>query len=414
MRAMQTAIARRGIGAPRARRPTVHDRIDQAIFNAVYSRALVYNTCWEDPAVDRRALALGADDTLLVITSAGCNALDYALQAPRRIHAVDANPRQTALLELKLAGIARLGYGDFFALFGHGRHREAEAIYFDALRGELSPFARDFWDRHLHWFAADGRGFYFHGLSGWVARAFHEYTKRRPGLRDALRALFRARSLDAQRELYHSRIAPALWSPLLNWTLSRQITLSLLGVPHPQRREVVAQHAGGVAAFVRDAIEYIACELPTRDNYFYALYVHGAYEPDCCPEYLTRAGFQALKDGLARRVVPVTATVTEFLRTCEEQVSRYVLLDHMDWMSGYHPLALEEEWDFIIARAAPGARILFRSAHADPAWVAGVRAGPWRAPLREQLRFHDEWARALAREDRVHTYAGFHIADVRA
>jgi S-adenosylmethionine-diacylglycerol 3-amino-3-carboxypropyl transferase len=414
MRGMQTAIARRGFGALPARRASIPDRIDQAIFNAVYDRALVYNTCWEDPAVDRRALAPGPDDTLLVITSAGCNALDYALLGPRRVHAVDANPRQTALLELKLAGIARLGYGDFFEIFGRGRHREFATIYRDALREALSPFARHFWDERLGWFAHEGRGLYFHGLSGWVARAFHAYTRRRPGLRDALLALFRARSLDEQRELYAARIAPALWSPLLNWTLSRQVTLSLLGVPHPQRREVVAQHAGGVAAFVRDAIEYIACELPTRSNYFYALYVHGGYEEDCCPEYLTRAGFAALKGGLAGRVEPVTTTVTEFLRRHPTTISRFVLLDHMDWMAGYHPVALEEEWDCILERAAPGARILFRSAHAAPAWLEGVRAGPWRAPLREQLHFHDEWARALAREDRVHTYAGFHIADLRA
>jgi S-adenosylmethionine-diacylglycerol 3-amino-3-carboxypropyl transferase len=414
MRAMQTAIARRETGAPIARRPTIPDRIDQAIFNAVWSRSLVYNTCWEDPAVDRRALELTPDDTLLVITSAGCNVLDYALLGPRRIHAVDANPRQTALLELKLAGIARLGYGDFFEMFGRGRHREIDALYHDALRGDLSPFARRFWDERIGWFAADGRGFYFHGLSGWVARAFHEYTKRRPGLRDALRELFRANSLDEQREIYAARIAPRLWSPLVNWTLSRQVTLSLLGVPHPQRREVVAQHAGGVAAFVRDAIEYVACELPTRSNYFYALYVHGCYEPDCCPEYLTRAGFQALKDGLARRVEPVTTTVTQFLRCRDEPVSRFVLLDHMDWMSGYHPVALEEEWDAILAHATPDARILFRSAHAEPAWLSCVRAGPTRAPLREQLRFHDDWARELTRDDRVHTYAGFHIADLRA
>lgn len=87
---------------------TLRDKLDQKIFDAITSRSLVYNTCWEDPAVDRRALALGADDTVLVITSAGCNALDYALQAPRRIFAVDANPRQNALLQLKLAGIRRL------------------------------------------------------------------------------------------------------------------------------------------------------------------------------------------------------------------------------------------------------------------------------------------------------------------
>ena len=64
---------------------TLADRIDQNIFNAVYGRSLVYNTCWEDPAVDRRALSITPDDTILAITSAGCNILDYALCAPRRI-----------------------------------------------------------------------------------------------------------------------------------------------------------------------------------------------------------------------------------------------------------------------------------------------------------------------------------------
>jgi S-adenosylmethionine-diacylglycerol 3-amino-3-carboxypropyl transferase len=45
--------------------------------------------------VDRQALDLRSDDTMLVITSAGCNVLDYALPGPTRIHAVDADPRQT-------------------------------------------------------------------------------------------------------------------------------------------------------------------------------------------------------------------------------------------------------------------------------------------------------------------------------
>ena len=125
---------------------TLSDRIDQKIFDAVYSRALVYNTCWEDPAVDRRALQMRSEDTMLVITSAGCNVLDYALLGPRRIHAVDANPRQTALLELKLAGIRRLDHADFFMLFGGGQHPHFVELYHGVLRAELSPFAQHFWD----------------------------------------------------------------------------------------------------------------------------------------------------------------------------------------------------------------------------------------------------------------------------
>ncbi|MBM4095115.1 MAG: DUF3419 family protein, partial [Planctomycetes bacterium] len=53
-------------------------------FQFVHQNNLVYNCCWEDPRLDRIALDLGPDDTVMVITSAGCNALDYALVGPQR------------------------------------------------------------------------------------------------------------------------------------------------------------------------------------------------------------------------------------------------------------------------------------------------------------------------------------------
>ena len=95
----------------------VMDWISRRVFNAVHRNNLVYNTCWEDPRLDRVALDLSADDNILVITSAGCNALDYALTEPNHVYAVDMNPRQNALLELKIAGIKNLQFEDFFAMF---------------------------------------------------------------------------------------------------------------------------------------------------------------------------------------------------------------------------------------------------------------------------------------------------------
>ena len=93
----------------------VADWFNVRMFNLVHRNNLVYNTCWEDPRLDRVAMDLGAEDTVLVITSAGCNALDYALTGPKSVHAVDMNPRQNALLELKKAGIQHL---DRFGLRG--------------------------------------------------------------------------------------------------------------------------------------------------------------------------------------------------------------------------------------------------------------------------------------------------------
>ena len=394
------------------RRNPIRDLLDQLVFNALYQRSLVYNTCWEDPAVDHQALELGAHDELLVITSAGCNVLDYALAGPKRIHAVDANPRQTALLELKIAGIRQLDYPDFFEIFGRGRHARFHQIYNDVLRAELSPAAQGFWDPRGSWFAPGTGGFYSRGLSGLVGRAFRLYLSARPRLRRAVLGLFEAPDLEHQRALYEESVAPLLWGKVINWALSRQTTLSLLGVPHAQRKEVQAQHAGGVAGFVRDSLEFLAYHLPFRDNYFYALYVQGQYRPDCCPEYLKPAQFARLKAGLVDVIDPRTCTVTEFLQHHQRSLSCFVLLDHMDWMAANQPTALAEEWDAILARATRTARIIFRSAHAAPSYLAQVMLGD-RERLLDRLLFDRPRAEALTRQDRVHTYAGFHIASLR-
>src|SRR5262245_49868960 len=177
---------------------TIADRLSSAWFRFVHQRNLVYNTCWEDPRLDREALDLGPLDRVLVITSAGCNALDYALEGPEHIHAVDLNVRQNALLELKLAGIRRLDYERFFARFGRGRLPGARWVYESELRSDLGPPARAYWDRHIDFFSGSGwrRSFYFRGTSGMIARLVNGYLDGIAGVRDQLEAILGASSID--------------------------------------------------------------------------------------------------------------------------------------------------------------------------------------------------------------------------
>lgn len=398
---------------PVATHASLRDRLDQRLFNALWSRNLVYNTCWEDPAVDLQALALNADSSVLVITSAGCNALDYALRQPRRVHCVDANPRQTALLELKVAAIRALDFDEFFQLFGHGVHPQFADLYRWRLRPQLSPFARAWWDKRPGWFSGRRGSFYFHGMSGWVARGVRSWLRSRPKLRAALQELLAAPSLPVQQQIYDERVAPLLWSRTVNWAISRAFVMTLLGVPHPQRRMVAAQHVDGIAGFIRESVQYVFRELPLADNYFWRVYLTGRYETGCCPAYLRQEGFQALKDGAVDYLQWHTDTVTGFLRRTGERFTHYVLLDHMDWMGAYYPQALAEEWEALLERAEPGARILLRSAQSQPDWLQQLCIGPARRPLHEHLHRHDELAARLHAADRVHTYAGFVIADVR-
>jgi S-adenosylmethionine-diacylglycerol 3-amino-3-carboxypropyl transferase len=391
-------------------RPSLVDRLNQRVFDALYGRSLVYNTCWEDPALDREAMRLGPADTVLMITSAGCNALDYALDAPKRIHAVDANPRQGALLELKMAGIRGLDYEDFFQLFGEGHHPRFAELYRERMRHDLSPWAQSFWDHRTRWFSGNGwrDSFYFHGLSGLVARLVRTYLGRRRELGRGIHDLLQADDLEHQRAIYDEQVAPLLWTPRMQWAVSRQTTMSLLGVPHAQTKEVAKAHANGVAGFIRASVDRVFRELPLWTNYFWTVYLRGSYTRDNCPSYLSDVGFHALKGGLVDRIAVHTDILSGFLAKTEDAPTKFVLLDHMDWMSHFRPEDLAAEWDLIRERAAPQAQILFRSADTRAGYLDEVRTRDGRA-VSAQVRLDRDTASRLHARCRVGTYGGFHI-----
>jgi S-adenosylmethionine-diacylglycerol 3-amino-3-carboxypropyl transferase len=394
------------------------DWFSRTWFSLIHCHNLVYNTCWEDPRLDRQALNLGPEDIVLVITSAGCNALDYALLGPRHIHAVDINPRQNALLELKLAGIHHLDYDTFFALFGRGRLRTWRTVYQEQLRPALSFKARAYWDRRLEWFSGEGRrpSFYYYGTAGTLAWLIRFYIDHVAKVRAPLNTLLAAPSLAEQRRIYDEQLRDVFWTRLMRWTMDRDTTLSLLGVPRVQRQQVERSYPGGVVQFIQDRVETVFTQLPLYDNYFWRVYLTGQYTEDCCPEYLSRDGFARLKAGLAQRVTTHSCSILEFLRRHRGRISRFVLLDHMDWLSAGHNQILGEQWGAIIERAARGARLLWRSGglkvdYVDP---IEVRLRGRRQRLGDLLTYQHDLAAHLHARDRVHTYGSFYVADLAA
>jgi len=392
------------------------DWVSGRVFNAVHRNNLVYNTCWEDPRLDRKALKIGPDDNIAVITSAGCNTLDYALTEPNSVHAVDMNPRQNALLELKVAGIRHLDFEDFFKMFGQGRLPGAKEIYKDKLRGSLCDWSKDYWDRRIRVFDNARKSFYYRGTSGAFARMVTLYVDRIIRVRPHLDAILSAGSVDEQREIYEKHLRDRFWSRSMRFAMNRDTTLSMVGVPKAQRRQVETQYQGGIVQFVQDCVEAVFAKLPLVDNYFWRVYMTGEYTQACCPEYLKAENFQRLKKGLVDRVHVHTDSVQGFLEKHDGQISRYVLLDHMDWLSDkFFPL-LESEWQAIIDRATPDARVIWRSGGLRTDFIneVQVRKDGVLTSLPDLLTYDTDLADELHESDRVHTYGSFYIADVAA
>lgn len=389
--------------------------ISGRVFKFVHGNNLVYNTCWEDPRLDRRALQLTDRDRVLVITSAGCNALDYAIAGAGHVHAVDMNPRQNALLELKIAGIRQLQFEDFFKLFGDGYHPRAAEIYQQTLRRALSPWAQAYWDRWIKFFDSPRRSFYFRGTSGSFARGINFYINRVARVRNEITDLMDAQSTSEQARIYEG-IRDRFWRRSLRFAMNRDTTLSMLGVPKAQRQQIEKQYPGGILRFIEDSMEAVFARLPISDNYFWRVYITGRYTPTCCPEYLKAENFQLMKERNVENVTVHTDSVQGFLEKSDVAISRFVLLDHMDWLSDHFFPLLESEWQAILRRAAPRARVLWRSGGLRTDFIDEVSVLRDGRPtlLPELLTFDTALAAELHELDRVHTYGSFYIADLAA
>lgn len=392
----------------------VKEWISRRVFKTVHGNNLVYNTCWEDPRLDRVALQLSADDNVLVITSAGCNALDYVLDRPNHVHAVDMNPRQNALLELKKSAIRELPFPDFFRMFGEGYLPGIRTRYGSTLRKHLSERSRVFWDKRIKWFDNSRRSFYYRGTSGSFARMIRMYTDRFIKVRPEIDGLLAAQTIEEQQDIYYNRMYDKFWTGLIKFTMNRDTTMSMLGVPKAQRRQIESQYPGGLVKYIQDCVEAVFARLPMKDNYFWRLYMNGAYTRECCPEYLREENYHRLRDGLLDRVTTHTDSVQGFLEKHDGRISRFILLDHMDWLSDHFFPYLEGEWQAIVNRATPDARILWRSGGLKTDFInqVSVQHNGVHRKISEMLRYNTELAAELHEKDRVHTYASFYIANL--
>lgn len=375
----------------------IHHRAQDATFRRVHGGNLVYNACWEDPRIDRELMALTPESRVVMITSAGCNALDYLLDDPAEIHAVDMNPRQNALLQLKVAMIRRDDFDDLFTLFGDGAFPDFKRLH-RSMTGLLPPYAYRYWKEKHYYFKSSplNPSFYYRGTAGQMAWiALKTFTSGRGKLRDAAAAMLEADSLEEQRLIYES-VRSILWSRLVTWLLKQPVSMAMLGVPRAQIRLIEQNFAGGIPGFLQAKLEQVFTGIPFRENYFWQVYLRGSYSRKCCPNYLREEHQTALRERVDR-IKTHSTTIANFLREHPAAYSHYVLLDHQDWMAAHRPADLEEEWRLILENSRPGTAILMRSASPEIDFIPTF--------ARERLELVDEERTAVLHQlDRVGTY----------
>jgi S-adenosylmethionine-diacylglycerol 3-amino-3-carboxypropyl transferase len=354
---------------------------------------IIYNVAWEDPRVDGELLQLGSDDRLLVLTTGGCNVLDRLLDGPEHIVAVDLNPAQNALLELKLAAARSLTHNQFFELFACSNRLLFESVYRAKVRPLLSAAAAAHWDAHGSFFD----DVMYAGAAGTLARALRALAAA-CGLGGLISAIQTADSLDTQRVLcdkYPREMAR--FARLLQAGLP--LICPFAGVPASQL-ELLTKADGWMARMLRRVFHgtFIA-----RDNYFWYGYLYGHYTRECCPRYLRPEQFDTLR-AHADRVSVRTGLLHEVAEAYPDgYFTCMVLLDHMDWLTEQEVV---DEWSTFCAKLEPGrGRVLWRS-FAESQHLAPLAC----------LHLHPHAVADAERRhpDRVATYNSTHLATVPA
>ncbi len=300
-------------------------------------------------------------------------------------------------------------------MFGKGRIKQHDKIYRKALRKHLTASSKAIWDKHIDYFQQGNNqeSFFYRGSSGFFARMLNIHIDSVAKVREGINGIMNADDVKEQERIYNQQVKNSFWNIFLRWAVSRDSVLSLVGVPNSQRKQI-EKHYGSMADFVEDCIEYVFARLPFTDNYFWRVYLCGEYTNSCCPEYLKEENFEALKKGLIDSISIHTTTIEQFLKSNDVSISKYVLLDHMDWLGSFSLDLLQQEWQAMLNRAADKARFIWRSGSLEVDFIDPLIVGYHGAQSRlgSLLSYNTALATDLHKRDRVGTYGSFYIADL--
>ncbi|KAI0338707.1 hypothetical protein BDW22DRAFT_1415383 [Trametopsis cervina] len=372
-------------------------------------RTWIYGFTWEDPEVDMRHLGLTERDEVFVITSAGDNALHYAIEArPKTIHCVDMNPCQGHLLELKLAAVSALEYDDFWAMFGEGKIDNFEEILDTKLSPYLSSVAYQFWRANASAFRTS---FHMRGYSGHALR-LARWAAWLGGATEWVQKLVEAETVEEQGRIWDEHLKPVLLAPWIAkvFFANPAFCWNALGVPMNQMNCFLEE---GVSAqqYALDTLDPIAHKTHMRTGaYHYLLCLLGRYTHESCPLFLTRDGFARLKadDGaiLDSFRLHTDSIVNALQGLGDGSITKMVVMDHMDWFmpKDSSDCGLEVEIAQMRRVLAKGGAVYWRSAAKKPWYIQKFAKNGF---FVEPLGIRESRDEPI---DRVNMYASFYRA----
>ena len=285
-----------------------------------------YAQCWEDPRTLTRALEVTPGDDVISIASGGDNTFALLLENPRSLTAVDRNPSQVFLVELKMKAIQELPYDEFVGFVGAHPWRNRESLY-ARIRPSLSHEAREYWDERPE---ALRKGIIHCGKFERYFATFRRFVLPLIHSRGTVQRLLTAAASREQERFFDEVWNNRRWRWLFRIFFGKFLLGRLGRDPSFFRYVNIENIAENLLQRTRRGLR----EIPVHDNSFVEQIFTGKYgNLEAAPPYLCASNFHVLKERVGRLRL-VCASLEEILKTLQPgTISRLNLSDIFEYMS---------------------------------------------------------------------------------
>ncbi len=249
-----------------------------------------YANCWEDADVLLEGLEPESGKKIISVASAGDNSFSLLTSDPELVVAVDINPTQLYLVELKRAAIKYLNYEEFLGFLGFREMTHRKQVFAN-LKFAISSEAYSYWEQHFPQIEA---GLIHQGKFEKYFKLFR--TKILPCIHNVrtIQQLFAPKSAHEQTDFYHSTWNNWRWRTLFNIFFSKAVMGPLGRDP-----EFLKQVEVDVAKFIFNKAEIQLKSQEVQNNYFLKYILQGDFGTSL-PHFARRENFATIKENIDR------------------------------------------------------------------------------------------------------------------
>ncbi|NIM91624.1 MAG: DUF3419 family protein [Candidatus Aminicenantes bacterium] len=287
---------------------------------------ILYAQCWEDPQIDREAFNITSKDVVFSITSGGCNVLTFLLDNPRQVIALDLNPQQNFLLDLKISAFKALSYQELLEFIGVRESRNRFQLY-RRLRALLQPESIRYWDTQEKKIK---RGIIHCGRYEAYMRLLKRAIVKPLISRRVLMKFFEIEDPSERTALFHKKWENFRWWFLTRVMLSRRMNTLLFDKAFFTYLDEKFSFGDHFAQKAKQAIT----QLPMKENYFLSYILLGKfYSDECLPQYLRPTNYKIIRSRVDRIKIVTDSCEHYFSSLPDSCISKFNFTNIFEWMS---------------------------------------------------------------------------------